>query len=156
MVQTVKNLPATWETQVQSLGQEDPWLLTPVFLPGEFPCQRRLAGYSPWGSQRVRHNLTDSHTQSKCRKKSHPEKNQLFFFNSVSRISKACIIWILKLDKGLTQEHYRPIFLTNTDPKLVNKFLVNWIQKCIKIINMMTKWVLYCECKVVSLFGKSK
>ena len=24
MVHTVKNLPATWETQVRSLGQEDP------------------------------------------------------------------------------------------------------------------------------------
>ena len=24
MAQTVKNLPAIWETQVQSLGQEDP------------------------------------------------------------------------------------------------------------------------------------
>ena len=24
MAQTVKNLPAMWETQVQSLGQEDP------------------------------------------------------------------------------------------------------------------------------------
>ena len=38
---------------VQSLGQEDPlkkeWKPTPVFLPGEFYGQRRLAGYSPWG-----------------------------------------------------------------------------------------------------------
>ena len=25
------------------------WLATPVFLPGEFHEQRRLAGYSPWG-----------------------------------------------------------------------------------------------------------
>ena len=25
------------------------WLPTPVFLPGEFHGQRRLAGYSPWG-----------------------------------------------------------------------------------------------------------
>ena len=25
------------------------WLLTPVFLPGEFQGQRSLAGYSPWG-----------------------------------------------------------------------------------------------------------
>ena len=25
------------------------WLPTPVFLPGEFHRQRRLAGYSPWG-----------------------------------------------------------------------------------------------------------
>ena len=25
------------------------WLPTPVFLPGEFHKQRRLAGYCPWG-----------------------------------------------------------------------------------------------------------
>ena len=25
------------------------WLPTPVFLPGEFHGQRRMAGYSPWG-----------------------------------------------------------------------------------------------------------
>ena len=25
------------------------WLPTPVFWPGEFHGQRRLAGYSPWG-----------------------------------------------------------------------------------------------------------
>ena len=35
-----------------------PWgregLLTPVFLPGEFPGQRSLAGHSPWGHKRVR------------------------------------------------------------------------------------------------------
>ena len=48
----VKNAPAMQETQVQSLGQEDPlekeWLTTPVFLPGEFHGQRSLAGYDPW------------------------------------------------------------------------------------------------------------
>ena len=48
-----KNLPAVQETQVQSLGQEDPLkrerLPTPVFSPGEFHGQRSLAGYSPWG-----------------------------------------------------------------------------------------------------------
>ena len=42
-----------WETQVQSLGWEDPWRRkwqpTPVFLPGEFYGPRRLAGYSSWG-----------------------------------------------------------------------------------------------------------
>ena len=40
------------ETQVQSLGCEDPlekeWQPTPVFLPGEFHGQRSLEGYSPW------------------------------------------------------------------------------------------------------------
>ena len=41
MAQIIKNLPAVWETWVQSLGREDSpggreWLPTLVFLPGEF------------------------------------------------------------------------------------------------------------------------
>ena len=40
VAQRVKNLPAIQETQVQSLGGEDPlqkeWIPSPVFLPGEF------------------------------------------------------------------------------------------------------------------------
>ena len=48
VAQLVKNLPAMWETWVQSLGWEDPRrrerLPTPVFWPGEFHGQ-----YSPWG-----------------------------------------------------------------------------------------------------------
>ena len=32
------------------------WQPTPVFLPGESHGQRRLMGYSPWGSQIVGHN----------------------------------------------------------------------------------------------------
>ena len=50
----------TQETQVQSLGQEDPLeegvATPPVFLPGESRGQRSLAGDSPQGLQRVRHN----------------------------------------------------------------------------------------------------
>ena len=49
----VKNLPAMHDTRVQSLGQEDPLEKgiqpTPVFLPGEFHGQMRLAGYSSSG-----------------------------------------------------------------------------------------------------------
>ena len=49
VTQMVKYLPAMQETQVPSLGQEDPWrrewLPTLVFLPGEFHGWRRLAGY---------------------------------------------------------------------------------------------------------------
>ena len=51
MDQTVKNLPAVQETQVQSLGQEDElekgMVPTPVFLSGESHGQRSLVGYSP-------------------------------------------------------------------------------------------------------------
>ena len=41
VTQTVKNLPAMWETWVRSLGWEDPLekgntISTPVFWPGEF------------------------------------------------------------------------------------------------------------------------
>ena len=48
VAQLVKNLPAIWETWVQSLGWEDPLekrkATTPVFWPGEFHGL-----YSPWG-----------------------------------------------------------------------------------------------------------
>ena len=50
----------TRETQVRSLGQEDPLekevATTSVFLPGKFHGQRSPGGYSPWGHKRVRHN----------------------------------------------------------------------------------------------------
>ena len=46
VVQMIKNLPTMQETQVQSLGQEDPWtkecLPNPVFLLGETHGQRSL------------------------------------------------------------------------------------------------------------------
>ena len=52
VAQTVKNPPAMQETQVQSLGGEDPlrieWLPTPVFLPGEFHGL-----YCPWGCKEL-------------------------------------------------------------------------------------------------------
>ena len=47
----VKNLPAMRETQVQSLGQEDPpekeMAPTPAFLLGKSHGWRSLVGYSP-------------------------------------------------------------------------------------------------------------
>ena len=51
----VKNLPAMHETWVNPWIGKIPWrrewLPTPVFFPGEFHGQRRLAGYSPWSSK---------------------------------------------------------------------------------------------------------
>ena len=49
----VKNLPAIQDTQVQSLGCEDPLengmaTHSSIFLPEEFHGQRSLMGYSPW------------------------------------------------------------------------------------------------------------
>ena len=57
LTQMVKNPPATWETWVHSLGQEDSlengMATTSVFLPGEFHGQRSLVGYSPWGHKEL-------------------------------------------------------------------------------------------------------
>jgi hypothetical protein len=52
VAQLVKNLPAMWETWVQSLGRKILWkrerLLTPLFWPGEFHGL-----YSPWGLEEL-------------------------------------------------------------------------------------------------------
>ena len=57
MTQMVKNLPAMQETQVWSMGQEDPlekgMVPTPVFLPGYFFGLRSLVGYSPQGHKEL-------------------------------------------------------------------------------------------------------
>ena len=45
--QTVKNPLAVQETRVRRIHWSRKWLLTLVFLPGEFHGQRSLAGYSP-------------------------------------------------------------------------------------------------------------
>ena len=53
----LKNLPAMQETQVRSLGQEDPleeeMTTTLVFLPGKSHGQKSLAGHSPWGHREL-------------------------------------------------------------------------------------------------------
>ena len=49
-------------------GQEDPpekeWKPTPEFLPRKSHGQRSLAGYSPWGRKRIRHNSETNTTHS--------------------------------------------------------------------------------------------
>ena len=53
VAQTVKNVPAIWETGYDPWVGKIPWSRkwqpTSVFLPGEFHGQRSLGGYSPWG-----------------------------------------------------------------------------------------------------------
>ena len=66
----VRNLPAMWETRVQSLGWEDPLekematlslpFLLPVFLPGKSHGQRSLVGYSLWGLEESDTTVSDT------------------------------------------------------------------------------------------------
>ena len=57
VAQRLKHLPTMRETQVQSLGREDPlekeMATHSVFLPGELRGQRSLKSYSPWGRKQV-------------------------------------------------------------------------------------------------------
>ena len=59
VVQLVKNLSAVQEILVQFLGREIPWrrdrLLTPVFLPGEFPRTQEAGRLQPMGVVKVGH-----------------------------------------------------------------------------------------------------
>ena len=60
MAQTVKNLPAMWETQVQSLGQEDPleeeMVTHSSILAWRIPWTEEPDGLQSTGSRRVRHD----------------------------------------------------------------------------------------------------
>ena len=55
----VKNLPAWWETGVQSLGQEDPLekeiALHSSILAWRIPWTEEPSGLQSMGSQRIRH-----------------------------------------------------------------------------------------------------
>ena len=57
----VENPPAMQETQVQSLGWEDPlekeMATHSIFLPGISHGQKSVVGYSPWGHKRLGHDL---------------------------------------------------------------------------------------------------
>ena len=60
VAQMVKNLPAMWETWIQSLGWEDPLeesrQPTPVFLHGESLWMEEPGGLQFMWSQRIRHD----------------------------------------------------------------------------------------------------
>ena len=68
MAQMVKNLPAMWKIQVQSLDQEDPLekgiAAHSSILTWRIPWTEDLAGYSPWACKEsdMSGKLTLSHS----------------------------------------------------------------------------------------------
>ena len=61
VAQTIENLPAMQETQVQSLGREDPlekgMATHSSILAWRIPCTEEPGGLQSVGSQEVRHDL---------------------------------------------------------------------------------------------------
>ena len=69
VAQTVKNLPAMWETWVQSLGWEDPWkrACNPLqYLAWRIPWTEEPEGLQSMGSQRVRQDWANKHQKLMC------------------------------------------------------------------------------------------
>ena len=68
VAEMVKNPPATRETWVWSLGWEDPlaegMATDSSILAWRIPWTGILAGYSPWGSQRIRPDWVTKHSIS--------------------------------------------------------------------------------------------
>ena len=66
----VKNLPAMWETQVQSVGQEEPLeegMATSSSIALRIPWTEEPGGLQSMGSQRVRHDsVTNTFILSLC------------------------------------------------------------------------------------------
>ena len=64
VAQMVKRLPTMQETQVRSLGWEDPlekeWQPTPVLLPGKIPWTQKRGRLQPMRLQRVGHDWATS------------------------------------------------------------------------------------------------
>ena len=60
VAETVKNLPAMWENQVQSLSQEDPlekeMAIHYSILAWKIPWMEEPGGLQSIGSQRIRHD----------------------------------------------------------------------------------------------------
>ena len=67
MAQTVKNPSAIQETQVQSLGGEDPseesMATHSSILAWRIPCTEEPGGLQSMGSQRVGHTLATEHAE---------------------------------------------------------------------------------------------
>ena len=145
VAQTIKNLPAMREIQVQSLDLEDSrrkeWLSTLVFLPGEFHRQRSLAGYSRWcrkesdttGHLSFTHSLLLSHVfwSSKHRdmwSEPHPPPPiTTLQFNTCTSVKGSFTMWHASSQ----------LLLTN------NKTKIMWICKPYSAINTMCWDILY-------------
>ena len=117
MAQTVKYLPAMWETWVRSPIGKIPWrrgqIPTAVFWPGESHGQRSLAGYSSWG-RRVGHDwATFTSLQGVTRSgnwqyKAKPSNCQLTVLKTVTNIvdeNCGCLVGILIVHRELMNKN---------------------------------------------------
>ena len=102
MVQTAKNLPAMWETSVQSLGWEDPlekgeatYSRRILEDPGESPQTEETGGLQSMGSQRARHSSKHTHMY-------HFKHVQHFYYlpNGFQFGFKSSFMWVHESDEN--------------------------------------------------------
>ena len=81
------------DSRVRKIRWRRKWLLTPVFLPGEFHGQSSLVGYSSLGHKRVGHDLAAKQQQPPSLR-----------FSALVLILQWKCSWRLRSDKGLSLE----------------------------------------------------
>ena len=60
---TCQLMKRTLDPWVGKISWRRKWQLVPIFLPGKSHGQRSLAGYSPWGGKRIRHDSVNKTTK---------------------------------------------------------------------------------------------
>ena len=87
MAQTVKNLPAMWDTWVGSHGWEDPleegMATHSSTLAWRIPWTEEPGGLQFMGSQRVRHNGVTKHTHAMQQENSEDKETNKFCGNNL-------------------------------------------------------------------------
>ena len=98
VAQTVKNLPAIQEVQIQSLGGEDTptgvGQPTAVFLPGESPWTEDPGGLQFTGSQRVGHDRATKHSTHQVEERKNMAPVLFFLFIPALPQSRLCSLTV--------------------------------------------------------------
>ena len=119
MTQSVKNLPAIWETWVQSLGREDP-MEEGMATPLQYSClenphgQKSLVGYSPWGHK-------GSDTTEQLSTTQHRNPTRLFSPDPSPELTR----WVIPHSTTRGMQCDYPINVCPPHPNFVNSLVVS-------------------------------
>ena len=118
------------EMRVPSLGQEDPmekkWQSIPIFSPGKSHGERSLTGYSPWGPQRVGHDLAT--------------KQQLLLLPDRKRKEKVQDVYHCFKNQVYKQKASLPDLSTEGHMNTFN-FRRGWEMQLTSVLQKMREWI---------------
>ena len=144
MAQRWKHLPAMWETQVQSLSQEDPlekeMATHSSILAWRIPWMRSLVSYSPWGRKESdmteKLHFTTPWKEIYVQPRQHIKKQRHYFANKGLSSSH---VWMWELDCEKSWEPKNWCFWTVVLQKTLKSLLQHHSSK----ISILLHWVFF-------------